>query len=206
MHAADALAAAWAATWIALAVVIGLDVADLHQVAVTLGEAGGVLVAVGHGLRDVGRVPILGAAVGDIGKRIATTGSDAVATSRSSGADIHQLSYLLPIVVALVPVVPVLALYVPVRILRWREARTVRAALARAQRAGSTAGTQEVERVEAYLARRAVATLPYHQLQRVSSDPWADLESGKVRALAAAELWRLGIEPSYRIGAPDEPA
>jgi len=46
-----------------------------------------------------------------------------------------------------------------------------------------------------HLARAAVVRVPYAQLREVSRTPWEDLEAGRHRHLAAAELRRLGIAP-----------
>ena len=43
------------------------------------------------------------------------------------------------------------------------------------------------------LARTAVRRVPYAQLRRISAQPWQDLERGRHRDLAAAELRRLGL-------------
>ena len=46
---------------------------------------------------------------------------------------------------------------------------------------------------EQYLARRAVDVLPWDRLRAISPDPWRDIANGEYRALADAELARLGL-------------
>jgi len=80
--------------------------------------------------------------------------------------------------------VPVVGLYVPLRV-SWD--RDVRAALKALRESGDDPTFRE------FLARRAAERLPFHQLVDVSSDPWRDLERGHYDALSRAELRRLGI-------------
>lgn len=190
---ADLAAAAWVAGWIAVAVLVGTDVSQLNGLSTTLSLAGGALVSIGHGLHALSHLPFVGSGVGRVAGRLVATGSQARATSRNVSQSVDQLSYLLPVVIALVPSVPTLAVYLPVRIQRQREIRAVRRAL---QSAG------DPRHVEHYLARRAVTMMPFHQLRKLTSDPWEDLRSGRVRHLAEAELRRLGIDPHFELGPP----
>jgi hypothetical protein len=95
---------------------------------------------------------------------------------------------LLGIAVALLPSIPVLAFYLPARLQRLREARALR-------RAVRMHGHDP--EFHAFLARRAVEALGYHQLRRVSSFPWRDLAEGRCAPLATAELRRLGVDPAH---------
>jgi hypothetical protein len=91
---------------------------------------------------------------------------------------------LLAIAVALLPSIPVLTFYLPARLERRREASALRRAL-------RDYGADP--EFHAFLARRAVEALGYHQLRRVTLTPWTDIERGEFLALAEAELRRLGI-------------
>ena len=88
---------------------------------------------------------------------------------------------------ALIPTGSVLGGYLPGRRARRRDVAAIRTALGRA---GMTAP------LEGYLAQRAVSLLPVTSLLEVSEDPYRDLSDGRHRALAAAELRRLGIAVS----------
>ena len=45
-------------------------------------------------------------------------------------------------------------------------------------------------------ARRAADVLPWDRLRVISADPWRDIANGEYRALADAELARLGLRRS----------
>jgi hypothetical protein len=87
---------------------------------------------------------------------------------------VNDLSVLLGLAVAVIPSLPLLVLYVPLRAARLREAG-------------------DDPQLEELLARRAVQNLPYHRLARVTRTPWRDLADGRYAALAAAEKQRVGI-------------
>lgn len=46
-----------------------------------------------------------------------------------------------------------------------------------------------------HLAHAALNRVPYSELRHVSGRPWQDVEQGRHRSLAAAELKRLGLRP-----------
>jgi hypothetical protein len=93
---------------------------------------------------------------------------------------------LLGIAVALLPSIPVLTFYLPARFQRLREAGALRRAL--------HMDGHDPE-FHAFLARRAVEALGYHQLRRVSASPWVDLADRRCMPLARTELGRLGVDP-----------
>lgn len=195
--AADMVAVAWTGAWITVAVLVGLDISRLNGLSTTLGLAGQALVTTGHGLKVLSHLPIVGKEVGKIAGNLVATGTHASSTAKGVSGSVHQLSYLLPIVIAVVPVVPTLAVYLPVRIQRIRDMRAVREAIE---------GASGSDHVERYLARRAVTMLPFHELRKVSVDPWRDLRSGRVRPLAEAELRRLGMDARLELRPPDATA
>ena len=94
------------------------------------------------------------------------------------------MSVLLALSIALIPTLPLLGLYLPLRWAWTNDARAVRRALRRAP--------TDPLLVE-FLARRAVSNFPYDRLLAVSPQPFRDLEEGRYDALARLELDRLGI-------------
>lgn len=176
---------AWTGGWIYVAVRVGLDVSALGSLPQTLRRAGLALASVGGAANALGHLPFIGHSLHGLGSRISATGRSTEATASASRHSISQLSILLPIVISLVPIVPVLLVYVPLRVQRWRESRSVLSVMRRGN---------ELE-AQRFLAHRAVSSLSFHRLEEVSADPWIDLQEGHYQPLANAELRRLGIVP-----------
>src|SRR5205085_4768538 len=107
-------------------------------------------------------IPFAGGRIVTVAARIRAAGQSAEASGRESRHSVRELSILLGIAIGLIPSVPVLGLYAPLRIGRVREVRAVRRALAEA---GDDDAFQE------FLARRAAENLPYHRLREVTLNP-----------------------------------
>lgn len=182
----DAALAAWVAAWIALGVAIGIDVDNLTGLSHTVVAEGRAVQTVGASLHALSSVPLVGGEVATAARQVQRAGASAVANGTSSASSIHALSVLLAIAVALLPSVPVFGFYLPLRIRRVRETRALR-------RAVHDHGEDPAFR--SFLARRAIQSLGYEQLSKISQTPWQDLETGRCAELAAAELRRLGIDP-----------
>lgn len=183
----DAALALWVAAWIGLGVAIGVNVANLSVLSHTVTVDGRAVETVGRSLKPLGGVPFVGGEVSHAADAVRRAGESAVASGESSASSVKALSVLLAIAVALLPSVPVFGFYVPLRLQRVREARMLRRVLR--ERRGDPG-------LEAFLAQRAVASLSYRRLREISASPWADIEDGRCAALAAAEVRRLGIDPS----------
>ena len=173
--------AIWAALWIGIAAYTAYEVAALRTLSHTVVKAGVATESTGHALAAVGHIPFVGGRISQLAAQTVAAGASARASGASTATTIDQLAVLLGIAIALIPTVPLLALYVPLR-LGWRRDRNaVRNAVARWD------GEPELE---AYLAQRAVTYLPYEALRDGS---WSDGE------LAAAELRRLGLDRPPRL-------
>jgi hypothetical protein len=174
---------AWVGGWIYVAVAVGIDVRSLGQLTRTLHSAGAAVTATGHAAASLGNIPFVGHAIGKLGERVLRTGHSTEATARYTGRSVRHLSLLLPIVIALVPIVPVLLVYLPLRVQRRREAWAV----AKLLRQGDDLEARRL------LAHRAVSNLSFHRLESLTDDPWQDLDDERYDVLAAAELRRLGV-------------
>jgi hypothetical protein len=182
--AIDALVVVWVVTWIVLAVLIRNEIRNLNSLSDTVAVAGGAVKDTGAALHDLEALPFVGEQIGRVADQIDAAGDSAVASAAQSRTSISRLSVLLTIAIAVIPTVPVLAAYAPVRVSRFREVRAVRRAAAGA---GDDPAFQE------FLARRAAENLPYHRLRQVTPNPWRDLEAARYGPLAEAELRRLGL-------------
>ncbi len=192
----DALVAVWVVAWIVLALFVAREIRDLRDLSTTVVEAGAATEVTGRAVGALANLPYVGDEIERAGERAAEAGRSAQESGRSSRESTETLSILLGLAIALVPTVPVLALYAPVRVRRMRDVRAVRRALA-------TRGADPT--FEEFLARRAAQHLPYHRLRELSGNPWRDLEAGRYTALAEAELQHLGLDASA-LRAPRPPA
>jgi hypothetical protein len=175
--------AIWAAFWIGIAAYTAYEVAALRTLSRTISQAGAATVSTGHALAALNGLPFVGGKIGGLAAQAIAAGASARASGGSVAATIDQLAVLLGIAIALVPTVPLLALYVPLRLSWRRDRRAIRKAVA--QWDGEPG-------LEAFLAHRAAAQLPFHELRRLGYD--GTEQSVSTAELAAAELRRLGLD------------
>jgi hypothetical protein len=180
----DAAALVWLATWIVLGLLVAREVRNLRELSDTVVVAGVAVEETGDLLASLEGVPFVGSQVGEVAGRVREAGRSARASGADSRDSVRNLSVLLGLSIGLIPTLPLLGLYAPLRIAWTRETRAVRHALA--ARPGDPVLTE-------FLARRAVGTLPFQELQAVTPDPFKDLKEGRFDALADRELERLGL-------------
>lgn len=181
--------ALWAVVWVGLAAGTAYELYVLRDLGDTVAKTGVAIDTTGKALQSIGGIPFVGGEVHTLAGEVRAAGQSAVASGRSSRASTTTLAVLIGLAIALIPTVPVLGVYLPLRA-AWRRER---AAVARAlrHRAGDPL-------LDEYLAQRAVANLPYADLRAVTEQPWADLQAGRFAELADAELRRLGLQGPVR--------
>jgi len=172
----------WAVFWVGLGAYTAYEVHALRTLSDTVVKAGKATVATGHALGAVGNIPFVGARVSSLAAQAVTAGHSAQASGASSRSTIDQLAILLGLGIGLIPTVPLLSLYLPLLVSWRRDRKAVRSAIA--QWDGDPA-------LEEFLARRALAHLPFAELRELSHDGMTGFEDRD--ALAAAELRRLGL-------------
>jgi len=179
----------WSIAWVAVAGVTAYELYVLRDVGDTLVKTGVAVDSVAKALQTVGKVPFVGGQVATVAGQAHAAAQSAVASGKATKGSATSLAVLIGLAIALIPSLPVLALYLPLRITWNRE----RDAVARALRERS-----DDPLLDEYLARRAVTNLPYATLRSISDHPWADLVAGRFHALADAELERLDLLPRSR--------
>jgi len=175
--------AIWALFWIGLAAYTAYEVAALRTLSHTIVRAGTATVATGHALAALNGIPFVGAKIGGLAGQAIAAGASARASGGSVATTLDQLAVLLGISIALIPTLPLLALYVPLRLSWRRDRQAIRKAVA--QWDGEPG-------LETFLARRAVVHLPFAELRALGYD--GTEESASTAELAAAELRRLGVD------------
>jgi hypothetical protein len=189
----DLVLVLWVAGWITYGFFVHREVNDLTTLSDTVVRTGQAVDSSASALRPLRSLPF------GIGNRVANLADQAhqvaLAAERSGADSRHSVEVLaveLGFAIALIPTVPLVALYAPLRLSRVREVRSVRRAL---RERPNDPMFQE------FLARRAAEKLPYHVLRRITPTPWRDLEQGRYAELARAELRRLGFRHAGHLGA-----
>jgi hypothetical protein len=178
----DAAVLAWVIAWALLGYTAGRALDKVSEVTRSAEGAGAAVVRTGESIRDVD-VPVVGTVLKDAGDNVIAAGREAQAQARDSGDSVRRASILLGLAIWLVPTLPLLVLWGPVRVVRGRETRALRLLVA------DHPGDHDLDRL---LATRALAHLPYRRLRAMGA-PWADFGAGEYRALADAELAREGL-------------
>lgn len=180
----DGLVGFWLALWLIVGTWAGLTAWHLSDLGDTVTRSGNAITSAGRALEDFSSVPVLGDTPGQVGTAVASAGQDIADRGQQVRSQLRRLSLLLGLAIAVMPTTPVLGLYLPLRNGRRREVSEVRRAL-------RTYGDEAA--FDRYLAERAVRLLPFDALKQLGGDPWQALAEGRYRALADAELQRLGL-------------
>jgi hypothetical protein len=180
----DVVAVLWVVLWVVLALLVGREVRNLRELSDTVVTAGVAIEETGGLVRNLGSIPFVGGQVSTVADQVEEAGRSAQASGRDSRDSTENLSVLLALSIALIPTLPLLGLYLPLRWAWTNDARAVRRALKR-----EPTDPLLVE----FLARRAVSNFSYDRLLAVSPKPFRDLEEGRYDSLARLELDRLGI-------------
>lgn len=190
--ALDVGIAIWAASWLGLGLWVADEARGLTRLSDTVVRVGTALKETGATVNQLDSLPLVGDAFKAPAQRIGEAGESASRSGRRSRESVSNLSTLLGFAIALIPSVPLLVLYLPLRVSLLRERRALLDAW---EQAGDDPRLHEL------LARRAVANVSMAKLRKHSPRPWEDLERGRYDRLAGAELARLGID-----AAPPSPA
>ena len=185
---ADLAALLWVAAWLYAGDLVYHAVMTLSSIAggvITVGQQ--VNDAVSHVQQAVGRLPLVGPALGDDLNPLHGVPHAVITTGRQELQAIHHLALLLGGVVAGVPLLAVALIYLP---LRRRKARSFRslARMVRQPGANAVSATMQV------LAARALYTLPYDRLLRYSRDPIGEWREGRYYNLARAAMAEEGLD------------
>ena len=180
----DVVLAVWTVAW----VIVGFRVADnvegLTHLSDTVVTVGGALDSSGQALGSLDGLPLVGDRVRDPAGRIRAAGQSAVASGQTARRSVHHLSPLLGFAIALIPTIPLLAIYVPLRVAVVRERRAVGRLVSR---------HRDDPRLPRLLAQRAISRLDYPDLAAATLEADAIEDGGATGRLAEAELERLGV-------------
>ena len=177
----DLAVVAWTAAWVWAGVTLYRLVEKLAVPGARLEQAGGGFAGdVAEIQQKVGRLPVVGGELQGPFGRLAGVGQTLADAGATQQQVVHQLALWLGVLVAAVPIVTLLLVWLPRRVAWAREA----GAASRLRLAGA-----DLE----LFALRAVANRPLRQLHRVTPDPAGALRAGEFEALADLELRSLGL-------------
>ena len=176
----------WTALWVAAGLSLYRLVGKLAVPGARIERAGGDFAGdVAEIQQQVGRVPVVGDELQDPFGRLAGVGRTLADAGATQQEVVHQLALWLGVVVAAVPILALLLVWLPRRVTWVREA----GAASRLRLDGA-----DLE----LFAVRAVANRSLRQLYRVTPDPAGDLRAGAFEALADLELRALGLRAAPR--------
>ena len=102
----------WTAVWILMGIWTRHEVGTLRQLSNTVITSGRAVKQTGDALQGLRAIPFVGGDVARIGRQVSAAGLDARRSGRSSRTAVDNLATLLGVAVALVPTVPMIALFV----------------------------------------------------------------------------------------------
>ncbi|GAA3735581.1 hypothetical protein [Salinactinospora qingdaonensis] len=182
----DVLAAAWIAAWVWIAMRLYDVVVLLAQPGVLLEDAGGTLSEhMDEAARRATEIPLAGEQLAEPFTGLSTTGETLSEAGSQFQDTVMTMALLLAVVTALLPILFVLATWLPLR-LRWIR----RASDARRLRSMPQQARQEL------LALRALSSAPVRAIGKIHATPvmaWREGDEATVERLAALQLRRLGI-------------
>jgi hypothetical protein len=182
----DLAVLAWTAAWVAAGLALYRLVERLAVPGARVEQAGnGFAGDVAEIQERIGQVPVVGDQLQGPFGRLAGTGRTLAEAGATQQEVVHQLALWLGVVVAAVPVVTLLLVWLPRRVAWAREA----GAASRLRMDGA-----DLE----LFAIRAVANRPLRELRRVTPDPAGALRAGEHEALADLELRSLGLRARPR--------
>jgi len=176
----DIVVVAWVLAWALAGITIGREIRSLAAVTDSARDTGLATQRAADALDALAGVPLVGGAVGDSAATIREAGRSAVEGAERGRTRVLRLGTLVGALIAVVPSLPLLLLYLPGRLAQLRDRRDIAVRL----------GAPDMEEL---LATRAVAHLSYRELLVITPDPAEDLREGRHGPLADAELARLGL-------------
>ncbi len=180
----DSLVGFWFVLWLVVGGWAGYTMWNLSELGDTVTSSGESIHSTGQALESLGGVPVVGERTLDLGKEVSTTGADIADRGQQVRSQMRQLSLLLGLAIALMPTTPVLGLYVPLRLSRRRDLRSLEEALR---------SSDSDPAMDRYLAERAIRSMSYAEVAALVGDPWRAVDEGRSRPLADAELARVGL-------------
>lgn len=114
--ALDVLLAVWVVAWVWLGFAVSEEIEGLQELSGTVTEVGVALERTGTTLGSLGGVPFVGDQVEEAAASIERAGTSAVSSGRESRESVDSLSWMLGLAIGVLPSVPVIGFYLPLRL------------------------------------------------------------------------------------------
>jgi hypothetical protein len=111
----DLLLVLWTVGWLVLALQVAAEVRGLKELTSTVTETGAAVRASGETLSQLAELPLVGDELREPAQRIEEDGNSAAASGRPSRDSVGDLSVRLALVVAVLPTVSLLGVYLHLR-------------------------------------------------------------------------------------------
>ena len=193
----DVVAVLWVVLWVALALLVGREVRNLRDLSDTVVTAGVAVEETGGLVRNLGSIPFVGGQVSTVADQVEEAGRSAQASGRDSRDSTENLSVLLALSIALIPTLPLLGLYLPLRWAWTNDARAVRRALKRGADRPAARRVPRPSRGLQLLVRQASRRQPA-AVQRPRRGPVR--LAGGTRARPSRDSQRFGLKFGVRSG------
>jgi hypothetical protein len=180
----DGAVGAWVVLWIVIGGWSAYTTWQLSELGDTVSRSGSAISAAGSALESLREVPVVGERPAELCQQTAATGGEIQTRGQEVKGQLRQLAILLGLSIAIIPTTPFVGLYVPLRGARRRDLGEIARALL---------SSDDHDGFDRYLAERAIRHLTWHEAHQLVHDPWHALDEGHHRALADAELARLGL-------------
>jgi hypothetical protein len=185
----DGIAAFWLVFWLVVAGLTGQQIWSLSRLSDTAEVSAAAVDQAGEALQRLSEIPLVSDGPGELGDEVRSAAADIADSAAATRENVHRLSILLGVSIFLIPSSPVLGLYLPLRLNHRRDVAALRKRVA---------ADRDDTALQAYLAHRALGSMTYVDLLRVTADPARDVAQGHHASLARAELARLGLSRSAR--------
>ena len=180
--ALDFLVIAWVLFCLMLGMAVTKRINHLGALGDGLVSAGDSVSGVGDWISGLQDIPLIGGGIGAVADRVDALGASTAQQGRNGKEAVWKAALGIGILLTLLPTLPILVVWIPVRVGIERERASLRAALK-----ASEPGVWE------YLALQAVDDMSFKELRKISADPWEDIRHARYEAFARVEIDRLGL-------------
>ena len=180
--ALDFLVIAWVLFCLMLGMAVTKRINHLGALGDGLVSAGDSVSGVGDWISGLQDIPLIGGSIGTVADKVDALGASTAQQGRNGKEAVWKAALGIGLLLTLLPTLPILAVWIPVRVGIERERASLRVSL-----------KENEPGVWEFLALQAADDMSFQELRKISADPWEDIRQGRYEALARVEIDRLGL-------------